>query len=201
MDPPDATFNKPPAGRRKALRHPRSPTLAAMRPWPRWPSLCPTYAIASGYLLNYPVMDRTGLKGSWNFSVQWSPRNSLLANSPGGIPIFDAFEKQLGLNLTLTKVSVPVLFVDKAAEPRVTDSPQRRFAFEVADIRPGDPTDPANPSCSNVAIRPGGSVRIIMTLRGLILETQGDINTRSHRVLFQGRRAQVHGLPMLDHRR
>ncbi len=29
---------------------------------------------ASGYLFNYPVADRTGLQGAWNFRVEWSPR-------------------------------------------------------------------------------------------------------------------------------
>jgi uncharacterized protein (TIGR03435 family) len=51
----------------------------------------------------------------------------------------------------------------------------------VADIRPDDPNDSAAPRCGYIDIQPGGRVRINMTLRGLLLETQGDFNT--HRII------------------
>ena len=55
----------------------------------------PSVREASGYLFNYPVVDRTGLKGAWNFTVQWSPRIALRPSplAPDAITIFDAFEK------------------------------------------------------------------------------------------------------------
>ncbi len=128
---------------------------------------------ASGYLFDYPLLDRTGLQGAWNFSLTWSPRRVYVwAPAPSdAVTLFDAFEKQLGLKLTLTKVATPVLVVEKATPPRVTDAPKPRVEFEVAEIRP-DPNSPAD-SCSNVNIQPGGRVRIIMTLRGLIWESWG----------------------------
>jgi uncharacterized protein (TIGR03435 family) len=137
----------------------------------------------SGYLFNYPVLDRTGLKGAWNFSLKWTPRNSLLVGPAAGdaITIFDAFEKQLGLKLSLAKIPEAVVVVDSVKAPRLAESQRSPMQFEVADIRPDDPDNPGL-QCGYINVQPGGRVRINMTLRGLILETQGDFN--SHR--FEG---------------
>ena len=138
----------------------------------------------SGYLFNYPVVDRTGLAGAWDFSLQWYARRSLLqAPAPGEArTIFDALEK-LGLKLSRTRVSKPVVVVDRAQKPSanppgVTEKTLPRPQFEVAEIKPDDPS---HKDCSAVRINPGGRVRINMTLLGLILETQGESNT--HRVV------------------
>jgi uncharacterized protein (TIGR03435 family) len=129
---------------------------------------------ASGYLFDYPLVDRTGLAGAWDFSLTWSPRRIYVwAPAPGEVvTLFDAFEKQLGLKLALTRVATPVLVVEKASPPRVTDAPKPPVEFEVAEIRPEDPKGPAIP-CGNVNIQPGGRVRIDMTLRNLIWEAWG----------------------------
>jgi uncharacterized protein (TIGR03435 family) len=129
---------------------------------------------ASGYLFNYPLLDRTGLAGAWSFSLTWSPRRSYVWSPARGeiVTLFDALEKQLGLKLALTRVATPVLVVEKASPPRVTDAPKPHMEFEVAEIRPEDPNGPAI-SCGNVNIQPGGRVRIDMTLRNLIWEAWG----------------------------
>lgn len=136
----------------------------------------------SGYLLNRTVEDRTELKGAWNFKLTWSPRNVFLAApaAADAISLFDAFEKQLGLKLSLINVSTPVIVVDKVNQSRIPESPHPRLEFEVADIRADDPNHPNGLQCGYINIQPGGRVRINMTLRGLILETQGDFNT--HRI-------------------
>ncbi len=129
---------------------------------------------ASGYLFGYPLLDRTGLTGAWNFSLTWSPRRAYnWSPAPGdAVTLFDAFQKQLGLKLTLTKVATPVLVVEKATPPRVTDARKPPMDFEVAEIRPVDPNDPP-PSCRDISIQPGGRVHIYMTLRSLIWEAWG----------------------------
>jgi uncharacterized protein (TIGR03435 family) len=66
-------------------------------------------------------------------------------------------------------------------EPQVAGPPRARLEFEVADIRQNDPNAPPALPCGHIDIQPGGRVRINMTLRGLILETQGDFNT--HRIV------------------
>ena len=51
------------------------------------------------YLFN-PVVDQTGLKGSWDFDLKWTGnRDVVAAAGENGISIFDAVSKQLGLKL------------------------------------------------------------------------------------------------------
>jgi uncharacterized protein (TIGR03435 family) len=132
---------------------------------------------ASGYLFNYPVVDRTGLKDAFNYTIQWSPRIALRASPPAAdaITIFDAFEK-LGLKLEMSKVPTPVVIVESVNEKptpnssEVTEKPPAPLEFEVASIKPDEPN---NPNCSSVSIQPGGRVRINMTLKWLIVEAWG----------------------------
>jgi len=135
----------------------------------------PLVTEATGYLFNYPVLDRTELSGAWSFSLRWSPQSMYVFVRTAGEPITlsDAFEKQLGLKLERVKVPAPVLVIDRANRPAVGGAPGALPRFEVADIRPTDPDDPAGPFCNNVRIDPGGRVRIYDTLRGLIWEAWG----------------------------
>jgi uncharacterized protein (TIGR03435 family) len=139
----------------------------------------------SGYLFNYPVLDRTGLKGAWNFSLKWTPRNFYFPAPAAGEPItlFDAFRKQLGLKLSLGEVAAPVIVVDKVNEkptpnrPGVSEQLSSRPQFEVADIK----QDREVTEGSYVRIDRGGLVRIHMSMKGLILEAGGDYNP--HRII------------------
>jgi len=133
---------------------------------------------ASGYLFNYPVVDRTGLKDAFNYTVQWSPRIALRASPPAAdaITIFDAFETQLGLKLELSKIPTPVVVVESVNEnptanlAEVTEKSPAPLEFEVASIKPDEPN---NPNCSSISIQPGGRVRINMTLKWMIVEAWG----------------------------
>jgi uncharacterized protein (TIGR03435 family) len=86
---------------------------------------------AAGYLRS-PVVDQTGLKGAYDFTLSWTRNDVVTAaqnrnredGSPsdpiGAITVFDAVEHQLGLKLEGgRKYPLPVLIVDHA-EP-VTD--------------------------------------------------------------------------------
>lgn len=134
----------------------------------------PTVREASGYMFNYPVVDRTALKGAWNFSVKWTPRAAFRRDPAPGetTTIFDAFQKQLGLNLELSRISTPVIVVDHVNQKPagsasgVTETPAALPQFEVASIKPyADFFDG-----SRVNIQPGGRVTVTMTLLGLIQE-------------------------------
>ena len=132
----------------------------------------PNVREASGYLFNYPVVDRTGLKGAWDFTIKWSPRTAMRAypTPADTITIFDAFEKQLGLKLQFGKIPTPVVIVDSASAPRVTENPRAPMEFDVASIKPDAP----GAQCpASVAIQPGGRVNINMTLKWLIVEAWG----------------------------
>jgi uncharacterized protein (TIGR03435 family) len=135
---------------------------------------------ATGYLFNYRVVENSGLSGSFDFTVKWTPRDSWRprAASAETITIFNAFENQLGLRLALGSVSQPAIAVDRIDEPAAPNLSEASAAarpalrFEVATIKPSQ----SPPPCSSVSIEPGGRVRIAMTLKGLIQEAWGDMN-------------------------
>ena len=68
--------------------------------------------------LKRPVIDKTGLTGKYDLSLQWTPDNTL-ADSPlaGGPSIFPAVQEQLGLNLTSTHGPVKTLVIDQVEKP------------------------------------------------------------------------------------
>ncbi len=144
---------------------------------------------APGYLFNYPVVDRTGLKGEWDFDFEWAARTPGSPPAPPGATttIFDAVENQLGLKLSLTRVPTPVVVVDAVnekptpnppgVEALLGEKPPGPLRFEVAAIKPDDQSLQGG----YVAIQPGGRVQIRMTLKGLIQEAWGDMSP--HRVI------------------
>ncbi len=90
--------------------------------------------------LNYPVLDASGIEGSWDFSLSFSPAPPNSAGGGGGngggkgggkgggaaaavssdpsgaVSLFDALDKQLGLKLELHKRPEPVLVIDHIEE-------------------------------------------------------------------------------------
>jgi uncharacterized protein (TIGR03435 family) len=115
------------------------------------------HQMANGYL-DRPVVDMTGLKGSWDFDIKWTARALLPAAGAAGVTIFDAVDK-LGLKLELQTVSTPVIVVDHVNQkptgnlPGVTKSLPGSVApteFEVAVIKPSMPGSNAR----NIRIQP-----------------------------------------------
>ena len=101
----------------------------------------------AGNYLNNPVVDKTGLKGAWDFELKWTGRGLLATAGADGITIFDAVDKQLGLKLTAEKLSVPVVAVE-SVNNKPTDNPPgiaQRLPpppapeFEVAIVKPSAP--------------------------------------------------------------
>jgi uncharacterized protein (TIGR03435 family) len=96
-------------------------------------------SIAPVYLY-YPVLDASGIDGSWDFSLSFSPAPPNLAGGGGGngggngggkgggsaagvssdpsgaVSLFDAMDKQLGLKLEMHKRPMPVLVIDHIDE-------------------------------------------------------------------------------------
>ena len=101
---------------------------------------------AGAYLPN-PVVDLTGLKGSWNFDIAWTARGGLAQAGSDGVSVFDAVDKQLGLKLEPQKIPMPVLIVDSVNEKPTDNSPDIAknlppappAEFEVALIKPSAP--------------------------------------------------------------
>jgi len=77
--------------------------------------------VANGYIYN-TVVDGTGLKGSYDFTLNFSSADKILptangdttdnSDPNGALSVFDAVSRQLGLKLQKTKRPYPVLVVD-----------------------------------------------------------------------------------------
>ena len=80
-------------------------------------------------------MDATGLSGGWDLLMGWTPKGILQpqqapnpnqaaggageASDPGGISVFEAVQKELGLKLVKQTRSIPVIVVDHVTEKPV----------------------------------------------------------------------------------
>ena len=67
-------------------------------------------AMHLGFQLHTPVLDATGLKGKYDFSLRWIMDR--MTEDTGGPNLFRALQEQLGLKLDSTKVPINVLIVD-----------------------------------------------------------------------------------------
>ena len=71
-------------------------------------------------VLGRPVVDMTGEKRSFDFSLRWTPDDmeAAAASAPSNDPsLFTALQEQLGLKLESRKVTVDVLIIDHAELP------------------------------------------------------------------------------------
>ena len=60
------------------------------------------------------VIDKTGLKGSFDFELDWAPAQAESDDHPG---IFTAIQEQLGLRLESAKAPIDVVVIDRAEKP------------------------------------------------------------------------------------
>lgn len=95
---------------------------------------------------NRPVVDQTGLKGGWDFDLQWSynkPTNG------DGVSLPDALLKQLGLKVESRPTPTPVLLIQSVNEkptpnvPNIANllPPPPPKQFDVAVIHEANPTE------------------------------------------------------------
>jgi uncharacterized protein (TIGR03435 family) len=128
--------------------------------------------MAGDYFWGNPLIDQTQLSGSFDFSLRWTPRRNFVTAGSGGVPLAEAIEKQLGLNLALRDVPEPVLMVDHADQIPTPNAPEvarllpdAPLAFEVAIIKP----TPPEITQRRVRFEPGGRIEIQgLTLKSLI---------------------------------
>jgi uncharacterized protein (TIGR03435 family) len=69
--------------------------------------------------LDYPLIDKTGLKGAYDVHFRWNPDEATNegADNSAGASIFTSLQEQLGLRLQSTKGPVKVLVVDRIEKP------------------------------------------------------------------------------------
>jgi uncharacterized protein (TIGR03435 family) len=119
-----------------------------------------------------PVLDHTGLKGTWDFSFKFQPNFQAPAADDSAFP--DAIEKQLGLKMVPSHEDVPVLIVDSVNEkptPNLANITEVLHLapppteFDVAVIKPSDPAERR----FMFQIQPGGRVNVAgMNLKFII---------------------------------
>jgi uncharacterized protein (TIGR03435 family) len=69
--------------------------------------------------LDYPLIDKTGLKGAYDVHLTWNPDEAVNdgADNIAGASIFTSLQEQLGLRLQSTKGPVKVLVIDHIEKP------------------------------------------------------------------------------------
>jgi uncharacterized protein (TIGR03435 family) len=74
--------------------------------------------IWNGFISDRPVIDRTGLTGTFKLRIEATPEFRLNGNpQPGDLSIFTAVQEQLGLKLEPSTAPVDILVVDSAQKP------------------------------------------------------------------------------------
>ena len=68
-------------------------------------------------LYGRPVIDKTGLTGNYDYTLNWA-RDNTPAASDGNVPgVFTAIQEQLGLKLEPSKTTVEMVVIDSAERP------------------------------------------------------------------------------------
>jgi uncharacterized protein (TIGR03435 family) len=128
--------------------------------------------VGPGYL-NKPVVDMTGLKGSWDMDLKWTEWPLLGSAGSNGISLFGGLEKQLGLKLEQRQYPLPVTVVDRVNQKPTDNAPDvvqklpppPPAEFEVADIKPSVPGRP-----QKGGFQPGGRLDLqSFSLKNLVM--------------------------------
>jgi uncharacterized protein (TIGR03435 family) len=70
------------------------------------------------YSVGRPVFDKTGLRGFYDFTLDWIPDyGGTPAADANGVDIFTALQEQLGLKLEPQKAPIEMLVIDHAEKP------------------------------------------------------------------------------------
>ena len=136
-----------------------------------------------GGYLDKTVVDETGLKGSFDFDLKWTPNAA--RDQASAVTIFDALDAQLGLKLALETAPRPVLIVDGVDESPAPNPPGTAESlpplplpeFEVSVVTPSKPDTRSNGDFGR-----GGLQVNALTLRDLITVTW-DLNDSNKGVI------------------
>ena len=118
----------------------------------------PLLATSLSELVGRPIVDRTGLTGSFDGTLTWAPAPEELGalGQPApeapefGASLFTALEEQFGLKLQAERGGVDYLAVTNADQPTPNDATDRQADVQVA----GAATPPTLPSFDVVSVKP-----------------------------------------------
>jgi uncharacterized protein (TIGR03435 family) len=103
--------------------HGKHPGMMTMGPGTFKGQALPAQAIANeiSFVLEYTVVDKTGLTGKYDLDLKWKPEGDAPSADDGaaesGVSIFTAVQEQLGLKLQPTKGPVETLVIDHVEQP------------------------------------------------------------------------------------
>jgi uncharacterized protein (TIGR03435 family) len=63
------------------------------------------------------VVDRTGLAGSYDYTLTWTPALGVGGGDSEGIDVYTAFQEQLGLRLEPQRAPIEMLVIDHLERP------------------------------------------------------------------------------------
>jgi uncharacterized protein (TIGR03435 family) len=133
--------------------------------------------MAGDYIAD-PVVDLTGLGGTWDFDLKWNSRSRRLASGVERTTIFAAVDQQLGLKLKPESAPATVIVIDQVNE-KPTDNapgvvellPPRELQFEVASVKPSMPGEPGA-----LGVTPGGGLEARAETMRNLFATAWDIH-------------------------
>ena len=73
--------------------------------------------LSGGHVADRPVVDATGIKGIYDFSLDWAPEDSSRDGGASGPSIFTALQEQLGLRLEAHKSPFEFVVIDHIERP------------------------------------------------------------------------------------
>ena len=74
-------------------------------------------ALVLQFHVDRPVVDQTGLKGRYDFNLQWTVDEAQATASDAPPGLFTAIQDQIGLKLEGVKAPADVLVIDKVDRP------------------------------------------------------------------------------------
>jgi uncharacterized protein (TIGR03435 family) len=128
---------------------------------------------AADSYLTEPVLNQTGLEGTWDFTLKWTDIRQRAKAGAEAVTIFAAVEKDLGLKLELKTAPRSVWIVDSVNESPTPNSPAVAkelpappiAQFEVATIKPSKPDAPRMARMRNGQMMTSGlSLKFLITL-------------------------------------
>jgi uncharacterized protein (TIGR03435 family) len=101
----------------------------------------------AGWQDKRPVVNKTGLKGGFDFKLSWTPDGARGIVGPGGLSFTDAILSELGLKIVSESAPHEALFVDSLDEEPAQDPPGTATImpprplpqFDVSVIKPFEP--------------------------------------------------------------
>src|SRR5665213_556547 len=116
--------------------------------------------LAPGYF-NHPVVDKSGLTGTYDFTLGWVGRANLGPGSEGNsLSLYNVIEKQLGVKVEQQTAPMPVLTVTRVNQNPIQNPPGTTeklgappTEFDVAEVRPSSPDEKENFEMNNGRIK------------------------------------------------